>query len=237
MNIRHIAAATLAATLAATSASALTTNLVMNGDFEDVDDRPGNKGLALNSLAGATGNNSWDVYSSLPGGWTSTVGTGIEVQTDATVPQINAQSGKHYIELDSERSPAGSNSNMQQSIDLAVGQYLLSFWYSPRTNQIGTNGVAVSIDPNVGGVSGSTLPLLKTVVNSNVGTWTQFSYLFTVLTDESPILLSFTADGTADTFGGFIDTVSITAVPLPASALLLLGGVGGLALFRRRQTV
>ena len=65
------------------------------------------------------------------------------------------------------------------------------------------------------------------------GTWTEIVARFTVGTDGL-YALQFGATGTADTLGGLIDNVSISAVPLPAAGWMLLAGLGGIAMVRRR---
>ena len=210
--------------------------IVTNGDFETVDGRlgvttGGSDGDALNSLAGASGGASWDVFASLPGGWTSTTGAGIEVQTKKTIG-ITPQSGQHYVELDSEAaSGIGSNSDMQQNLGaLGAGEYDLSFWYRPRTGKGATDGILVE-------VLGAGFS--QSVVGTDTSQWVNLTFAFTVAPAAGDIVLRFVATGKADELGGFLDTVSVTAtpvpVPLPASALLLTAGLGALGLMRRRK--
>ena len=114
-------------------------NLVLNGSFEEVDDRIGTiNGIALNALT------TWDVYESLPDGsggtsWYVDGTAGIELQYTGLV--VDAQDGDYYAELDSH----GEDSNVLsvQSIELDGGDYELSFYYRPRTSTEGDNTVEV----------------------------------------------------------------------------------------------
>lgn len=198
----------VAASLALSLPAAAST-IVINGGFEDP----------------ALGTNTWAVYSSIPG-WKSTSGAGIEVQNGtAGAGLILAHGGVNKVELDSH-----NNSAMQQIVTLGIGQYLLSFFYSPRTSSNTDNTINYGVTGLLAGsVSG---PDALTAI----GKWTEITALFTVKTAGS-YALTFAAGGTSNSLGGFIDDVSITPapVPVPAAGLLLLGGLGGLAALKRRR--
>lgn len=212
------------AIVCATSASAAT---VVNGSFEASTDVVGLvNGNNFDDLAGSTRSSSWDVWNSLDG-WASQ-GAGIEIQTNGTLGIIDAQDGEHYVELASH-GLSNSNSLMAQALDFSAGSYLLSFYYSPRTNVVGENGINFGIegvfDDAVSGPSDS----------RQRGEWSEVTYEFTIDSDMSTGLFFSAVDGGSSTLGGLIDNVSISAVPLPASAALLLAGLGGLGAMRRRQ--
>jgi hypothetical protein len=223
----------LAAALAIGMVSSASAVTVFNGDFEDTSSSVPGNGLANNntlpSLAGGTGNRSWDVFTEIPG-WTTLGGSGIEVQTNNTLRTIDAHSGKHYIELDSHPNNISglTNSSMKQVIYLAAGLYKLSFWYSPRESNPDTNGIGYGI---VGVLDVITGPGFGT----NVGAWTLVEKLFDVDTAGDQTLFFF-ASGKADQLGGLVDTVSISAVPLPPTAILLGSAFVGAAFLRRRRS-
>jgi hypothetical protein len=227
---------TIAATMlaAALSTGAHAATLLTNGDFETVDGRFGvttgdSDGQALNSLAGASGGASWDVFAALPGGWYSTTGAGIEVHTKNTLGSADPHSGNHYIELDSEKaSGVVSNSDMRQDLGtLQRGRYDLSFWYRPRTGQGATDGILVELLGT---------GLSWTAAGTDATRWVEYVLSFVIAPGTGPVSLSFMATGAADELGGFIDTVSLTPspVPLPAPVLLLVAGLASLGLLRRR---
>jgi hypothetical protein len=174
---------------------------------------------------------NWAVFDTIPG-WRTVDGNGIEIQTNRTLGQIDAQHGRSYVELDSHPNDGNSNSTMRQSIAFDVGRYLLSFYYSPRTHDAGSNGIAYSIGTDLMNLlSGSiTGPGRDTAV----GQWTRVTGLFDV-TKAGTYNLDFAATGRAETYGGLIDNVAISPVPVPAGGVLLLTALGGLALARRRQ--
>lgn len=201
-------------------------SIVTNGSFET--GVPGNVGgLNFNSNFNNlnTSGSSWDVWKKL-NGWTTLSGPGIEVQSNRTLPTINAQEGTRYVELDSNK-----NSSMGQNIALKAGQYLLSFWYSPRTADPKTNGIEYAIGSLVSGKVTNGNP-----VGARPGTWTLVSVLFKVKTAGS-YLLAFGAAGTSDSYGGLLDNVSVdpAPVPLPAAGVGLVLGLGSLAAMRRRR--
>lgn len=211
------------ATLTATGASAAT---VVNGSFENSTEVTGQvNGNDFDDLAGSTGGNSWDVWSALDG-WSST-GAGIEIQTKNTIGSVDAQDGEHYVELASHGA-ADSSSAMKQDIAFSAGTYLLSFYYSPRTSTFGENGIKYGVEGAFEGiVSGPTDDFKR-------GEWTQVTQRFTIGDGTSSLFFSAIAGGSS-TLGGLIDNVSISQVPLPASSLLLLAGLGGLGAMRRRK--
>jgi GTP-binding protein len=133
------------------------------------------------------------------------------------------------------RSACASASSTRMSAS-GVGEYRLSFFYSPRTTDASTNGIFYSVSEAISGgldltygqVSGPSGTYPRTV-------WTEVIATFTVAT-AGLFNLDFGATGRPDTYGGLIDNVSIAPVPLPAGALLLLTAFGGLAVARKRKT-
>ena len=222
--IARVAAA--AALVAAVAMPASAASLVVNGSFET--GIPGNTaGLNNGALFGNLNNSgpSWDRWTSI-NGWTTTSGSGIEIQSNRTLDTVDAQDGTHYVELDSN-----SNSSMAQTLSLGVGKYLLSFWYSPRTSDPATNGIEYAIGTIAGGKVKNGVP-----VGANVGTWVQIKTLFDVV-KAGDYKLQFAAVGTNDTYGGLIDNVSVAPVPIPAAGFGLMAALGGLATMRRRRKV
>lgn len=211
MSFRNFLAVALSAICLSGAASAAT---VVNGGFEDV------SGLAKNGL----NKGRYGIYNSVSG-WTKASGGGIELQNNATLGNRDAHSGNWYVELDSNR-----NSSMYQDITFATaGVYALSFYYAPRTSTPGDNGISWSIVQGatqlVSGLVDGVAPASWKLVNAG-----QFS-----VDAGSTIRLTFAAEGKSNGLGGFIDDVAIAPVPLPASALLLMGALSGLGVASRRR--
>lgn len=87
------------------------------------------------------------------------------------------------------------------------------------------------------GLGSTTLGTLNSAIlataNPNFGTWT---YIFTASSSFSATLFFADLNATPDDNGGpVIDNVSVAAVPLPAGAPLLLAGLAGLGLLKRRR--
>jgi hypothetical protein len=181
--------------------------LVVNGSFEDM-------------TGVGTPMNGWGVYSGIPG-WTTFTGAGIEVQR-GNVGGSKAHDGEAKVELDSH-----NNSGMSQKLMLTKGRYELTFAYKPRVNgnPDATNTIGYAVLG--GGLSGT--------VSRGDGIWSIVTGTF--LSNGKELDLRFWADGKSDTLGGYIDSVSVAPVPLPASAAMLGGAVAlaGLAAARRKH--
>lgn len=164
---------------------------------------------------------SWTIFNSLPG-WTAT--NGIEVRNNV---QGAAQDGSNFVELDTTR-----NSSIFQTISTVIGQaYELTFWYSPRNGQpAATNGIDAWW--------GNTLLTTPAITGSGIGAtsnnWS--SYTYTVVGTGSDVL-KFSAVGKSDSFGGNIDNVALSAVPLPGAALLFGSALLGFMGFSNRRKV
>jgi hypothetical protein len=223
-----IKAFALASALMAVVAVPASAAIVVNGGFED---DPGVIGLQNgNTYAGmktGSGKGSWDRFNSLPGLWTTTSGPGIEIQTKNTLPTIDPHGvSDYYVELDSN-----SNSAMKQVVNLGVGRYLLSFFYSPRDDRVASN----PIDYAVGGLFSLSVtgPSAVDPVTA-VGMWTEIKKEF-VVTKAGAYDLTFAAGGDSNSYGGFIDDVSIAAIPVPAALPLLGLALAGLGFAARRR--
>lgn len=214
MNLLHVISMLVASCLI--FASTAFANLVTNGDFETTSNLQGKvNSLYLNNLSSG----QWDVFTSLPG-WTTTTGYGIEVQHNAVASGTGL-----YVELDSHpwsgSSSSTTNSNISQNIaGLTVGQqYTIQFDYYSRTGTP-SSGINVSL----GDFSYDVLSTAKS--------WT--TILQTFVYSGSNSNLTFLATGSADQLGGFIDNVSLSAVPVPAAAWMLGAGVLAIAGIRRK---
>ncbi|WP_242140066.1 PEPxxWA-CTERM sorting domain-containing protein [Sphingomonas sp. TREG-RG-20F-R18-01] len=149
-------------------------------------------------------------------GWTGGA-HGIEVQYNNVAGK--AFSGANLVELDTS-----ANSSMSRLID--AGSYILRYWYSDRPGvPASSNGIAVLLNgvqsfASIGG-------------NGDEQTdWRRQTFAFNV---SAPTTLTFAALGTSDSRGGYIDSVSLSAVPEPASWAMMIAGFGmmGFALRNR----
>lgn len=181
-------------------------NLVVNGSFEN--NGPGQAG--------------WNVYQSIPG-WTTVSGPGIEVRNNVAG---TAQDGMQFVELDSHNRSMNANSSMQQAISTVLGsEYNLSFYYSPRINQPSTtNGISVFWNDNLlGNITGA---------GSNVNVWSLQQFIVMGTGND---LLRFAATGISDSYGGNIDNVKLSAVPVPGAIWLFASAMGLFGFLNRKQ--
>ena len=109
--------------------------------------------------------------------------------------------------------------------------YEFSFAYLGRTSDAGTNGIGYSI-LNEG--PPSSYALIGGVTGVRSDDWQVFSYLFT-LDEAANININFWANGTEDTFGGYLDDVRLSAVPVPAALPLFGAALLGMGFLARRK--
>lgn len=132
-----------------------------------------------------------------------------------------AYSGNNLVELDTNR-----NSSISRLI--GPGSYVLSFFYSDRPNVgAASNGLAVLL----GGTS------ILNIAGGNGGSqtnWVQKSVAFSVA-DQAR--LKFAARGTSDSYGSYIDSITLSAVPEPATWAMMIGGFGLVGGMMRRRPV
>lgn len=187
------------------SGAAQASNIVVNGSFENP--------------AVASGNYILTDY--LPG-WKMDGDYKVEVRNDVAGKAYDLN---NYVELDSTK-----NGSIWQELTTVIGQtYQISFMYSPRMNQpAGTNPIAATWN-------GIALPGSPyTGAGGSTGNeWVM--YTFNVVADSVLSTLKFSSGGSSDSYGGGLDAVSVSAVPLPGAALLFGSALLGVGVLRRRK--
>ena len=157
-----------------------------------------------------------------PTGWT-VVGS-VDLINNYWQPQEGGQS----IDL-SRSSPATISQNVS---GFTIGQtYQLSFWMSGNpdgppvikmlTASVGSKAVDFTFDTTG-------------ITKASMG-WVERTFLFSA--DSETMLLSFAGtDSPGTPYGAALDNVSISAVPVPAAGLLLLGGLAAFGALKRKRT-
>ena len=210
-------------------------SLIYNGGFEEISfsDNKQAYGLVKNTKLSDFANKQkgWDVFREIPG-WFTSSGNGIEVQKNIVT---KSHGGSYHVELDSHQR-GRSNSMMTQTVDsLKVGgQYLLEFYYKPRTNGANDNGIEVYWMESVDDMHCAVESVMT--ANSTRGQmphWQLMSVVFEAT--ASSMDLSFAAAGRQNTLGGLIDNVSLVEVPEPATMALLLFPAGLMMFGRKRN--
>lgn len=221
-----LAVAAVVAFAAPVSAS----TLLVNGSFEQDPGVASSSGANFAAMPSGPGAN-WSNWSSLPG-WTSGA-QGIEVQTAGTLGTIDPFHGSYYVELDAAR-----NTTISQSVALDAGRYLFSFRYSPRTDDVQSNGVGFRLGSATETVFDATAFGPNPRLGYTVGRWSLIQREFTVTT-AGLFTLTLTGLGTSEGLGALVDDVAlVSVVPLPAGVVFLLTGLGALGVARRaRKTV
>lgn len=148
-------------------------------------------------------------------GWTAGA-NGLELQASAAGAPF---SSPNHVELD-------TTANSSMFVNLGAGNYKVSYFYSPRINlPASSNTITLSI--------GNTL--LDTITSTGGATtaWTNRTVKFRT----SGGALTFAAAGTSDSRGGYLDNITISAVPEASTwAMLILGfGLAGYSLRRNSR--
>jgi hypothetical protein len=137
----------------------------------------------------------------------------------------NPFEGNQFVELDSTR-----NSGMAQDFATTAGaSYAIHFDYSPRPGiAASSNGIEFLWNGLV----------LSTLAFNGIGNgdtvWS--SHDFTGVAAGATSRVEFRAIGTSDSLGGYIDNVSVAAIPEPMTmSLMFFGAAAVLGLVRRRK--
>lgn len=194
--------------------AAADSNIVVNGSFEVGSFLPWGYGSAT-VVPGASDIGSWSVITN------STAWIG-----PANPWRLTALDGSKFLDLTEFRS-SGSLAGVQQVIPTLTGaDYLLTFSIGTQTEF----GLPVAIAATAGSAS-------QTFVAANSGNnlWTTYSMPFRA-NSTSTLLTLAGAGGTLYTGLDNVSVVLLSAVPEPASWLMLLAGCGviGLTTNRRR---
>ena len=215
MNLSKIVAVLFAMTLGASGT--VHAELVRNGGFE------------ANVISGSI------AQLSAVDGWTSNVAgaAAFEIQKGALQGgsagfNPYAYEGKQYLELN-----AATFTTVSQAIATsAPGLYSLSFAYAGRPDT--ANGAVSLMNVYWGANKLNSSPL----VGQTNGAWSTFTINDLVAANASTMLrFESVGPASAPSYGSYLDGVSVkaAAVPEPGSIALLLLGVAGLAVSRRRK--
>lgn len=205
------------AALIGSASYASAANLVTNGSFEDPD---------------VTHVKGWDIYVSIPG-WDLYYGPAIEIQRGTF--GWTAADGLQWVELDSDLDgPNGSllpaeaaSSGIYQDIaTIADAVYELRFAFSPRPDTADNK-----IEVRWGG------QIIDTLVADGTGLldtqWGYHAYTLTARSDTTR--LAFGDLSLSDTFGTFLDDVSVELIAIPEPATIALLGLAALPMGLRRR--
>ena len=157
-------------------------------------------------------------------GWYKSGGAGIEIQNHAAGTPY---SESNLVELDSD-----NNSSMSYDID--AGSYTLDFFLSPRP---GVSALSNGLQLLISGLAPvEFLTLDGSGLNDTA--WQHQIFNFTL---AAPGSITFSAIGTSDSYGSYLDSIRLTpaAVPEPAAWALMLCGfaVVGSAMRSRKTQV
>ena len=193
--------------------------LISNGSFE-------------NCLAGYEPQPMWGFvlsYPGLPGGTTGLPGWNINLGSWTELYWYmgnggaggSAQEGTRFLNLTSGGNPTES---ISQSFGVTAGLPCLVSYYERERDAGATLASAITLD------AGTATGTLSQVANAGTD-WALFTYSFTPDTSTTATLRFAQAAGTAN--GVYLDNVSVTMVPEPATAAVF--ALGGLVIALRRR--
>lgn len=190
-------------------ASASSAATIANGSFES--QSPSFTGTFLTLAAGSPDVTGWAIG-----------GAGI----DLINTYWTAEDGNYSLDM----SALGSGTISQTITGLAIGAYYeISFWLAGNPDGSLTKSLTASTDEG-----SSTYSFVQTGNTKASMGWEQHSFTFQAAATTTNLTF---ASLSGDPYGPALDNISITTVPLPAGAPLLLAGVAGFAALRRRKSV
>ena len=186
------------------AAGQVNADFIVNGSFENP---PVSAGSFLNFNAGSTAITGWTVV-----GVDSALVSGSFSQSGIT---FNAHSGAQWIDLAGQASNS-SFSGVTQDVATVVGQsYLLSFFVGSAKDNSVFFPVTIDLSINNGARESFTNP---NAPNNHLD-WMGFTKSFTATSATTNI--TFFNGGLSNNYLSALDSVSMTAVPEPASGILL----------------
>lgn len=162
--------------------------------------------------------NTWGLYESIVG-WTRHSGGRIEIQNRVAGSPYE---GNQHVELDSTQPSA-----IAQAIATVVGQtYRLSFAFAgrPRTN--------LALD-NVLSVMWGDSEIFNQAARTRTNNWQVFSFDVTATSALTTLVFRDASKNSRNSYGVYIDDVSLVQIPEPGTLALLGLGLLGLGLRRR----
>ncbi len=211
--MKKLTLATLAgvAILGASPASAAT--VIFTSGFEGAGNSD-NSRTPANDPGVITPAGDYGLYTAADGWTADNAGHPIELQNNVAGAPQSPNGGKVFAELDSTK-----NSSMSRFIG-SGGSYTLSFLYSPRPGRpASTNGIQVLLN----GVLFNPPGTVTGAGGANTS-WSTVSIGKFYAAAGSK--LTFKAVGTSDSFGGYVDNISLAAVPEPATWAMMIMGFG-----------
>lgn len=203
--------------LAASSAMA---NIVTNGSFENLTGFP-------------LGSGSWGLSSTLFG-WTQNTGDSFEIQVarDFQTPATGfhnsfntSYDGAHYLELNANR--LGDISQILATV--ADQLYRLSFGYSGRSDS------GAGRDSLLDVYWGGALINPAVIDLSPTSGWKTFNYVMDATGSSTELRFVSRGPSSNASYGSFLDGITVSAVPEPATIGLMLAGLGMIGFTTRRQ--